>query len=425
MKKNNSLFINQYGKVWGEDQFQILVDDIAKKVSSFERISVYTQDEILLNAVLIACRSTRQLQILHGYFDFDAAKSIAKQNQAQIMILGITNDIECEFFEPSDLSAKNDLWVGIYTSGTSGTPKLTLHNWEGIQKPATLISQTMQKRSWLMTYSPTSFAGLQVFFSAYLNHGKIVYQQANRTDTCFLAASQGVEIISATPTFWRLLIASWPKDLTPIKLLQATLGGEIVRQDIIDVIDKFFEPEKITHIYASSETGPAIVVSDRREGFPVNLLDLEDGAVSIRVVNGNLEVKSSYQMRRYFDDAVADNLDKWFHTPDQVEQRNDRIYFLGRSDKVINFGGLKVSADEFETMLLKIAKIDDCAVFEKKNPITGSIIQANIVFKTGVEVSVLEIKEEIRNRFGRNMVPHHIKIVENIEVHANGKKDRR
>ena len=67
-------------------------------------------------------------------------------------------------------NGSRDGWLGLYTSGTTGPPKLVLHDWERIQKPADYVRPELAGEAWLSTYSYASYAGIQVLFSA-LNSG--------------------------------------------------------------------------------------------------------------------------------------------------------------------------------------------------------------------------------------------------------------
>ena len=55
-------------------------------------------------------------------------------------------------------------WV-VYTSGTTGTPKPSIHNLAGLTRTVKLNSET-SKLIWGMFYSPTRMAGIQVLMQA-------------------------------------------------------------------------------------------------------------------------------------------------------------------------------------------------------------------------------------------------------------------
>ena len=275
-----------------------------------------------------------------------------------------------------------------------------------------------------MCYAPTTYAGLQVFFSSYATGGSLVYASGTVGDLSLAIVREQVDVISATPTFWRMLVNAW-RPVPGLRLRQATLGGEIVRQDILNIIRSQFDPLKLTHIYASTETGPALVVSDGLEGFPARWLERNDGPVQIRIsLEGLMELRSAYAMLGYADrDSRPD--DEWYRTPDLVELRSDRVHFLGRSDSIVNVGGVKVSIDHLELEILCIVGIQDCRVYQRFSPITGSLLCVDILpTSLSAPLPVTEFKRRMRETLGDLPIPQVVKIVDSIRMAQSGKKAR-
>jgi acyl-coenzyme A synthetase/AMP-(fatty) acid ligase len=326
--------------------------------------------------------------------------------------------------QPGDVSEFVEPGVLIFTSGSTGRPKLVAHRWDTIDAAAKFVPERLAGDTWLLAYEPASYAGLQVYFSATACRGKLVIpSEADRQNYAALIAETGVTVISATPTWWRMLINSWPTGVAPPRLSQATLGGELVSQSIIDMVDLFFRPERITHIYASTEAGTAIVVSDRLEGFPVTMLK-EDGDVGLRLRDGLLQVRSKRSMAGYLGGVTLEAADEWIATADRVEVRGDRCFFAGRQDGQINVGGMKVQPEEVEQALLDFPDIDDCAVYARRSPITGALLAADIV-RTGSDVTAEALRTRLAEKLPRFKIPQHIRFVGQVDVSDHGKKLRR
>lgn len=314
--------------------------------------------------------------------------------------------------------------LGIFTSGTMGEPKIALHRWEAITTAAHFVPPVLQGQTWLLSYAPWSYAGLQVFFSAFNNKGAIYYGDNRFEQICRDMVKYKISIVSATPTFWRMLIAAWPPELAKSNLLQATLGGEIVDQAIIDLINSFFHPKHLTHIYASTEAGSAIAVSDRKAGFPAEFLKKKTkSGIQLRISQENeLEVLSHVGMDYYADKSSSNSA--WLATGDLVEQKGDRIYFIGRKDGRINSGGRKVSPEEIEQAINSLEGIEDCLVYEKKSPIVGSLIVAEVVTR-GAEFDPGKIKEQLKKNLEHYKIPHIIQKVDHFAISNAGKKIRK
>lgn len=314
--------------------------------------------------------------------------------------------------------------LGIFTSATTGEPKIALHRWEAIESSSHFVPQELHQQTWLLSYAPWGYAGLQVFFSAWNSHGSIYYRAKQFKDICQDMVKHAVTVVSATPTFWKMLIGAWPQGLKVPFLLQATLGGEIVDQSVIDLIDAFFHPCHLTHIYASTEAGTAIVVSDRLAGFPLSALEKHSkNGVRLRIIDNELQVFSPVGMENYVE-QIHPKTGAWIKTSDLVQIKEGRVYFLGRTDGRINIGGRKVCPEEVEQALNALDNIEDCLVYEKKSPIVGNLIGADVIIKGSEEFNSIEIKQKLKNLLEEYKIPHIIRRVDHFAISSTGKKIR-
>jgi acyl-coenzyme A synthetase/AMP-(fatty) acid ligase len=316
--------------------------------------------------------------------------------------------------------------IVIFTSGSTGKPKLARHSWETIAASSRYVPERLKGATWFMAYEPGSYAGLQVFFSALAAGGRLVIPApGQRNEHPQQIVDNGVDAISATPTWWRMLINAWPATLPRPRLIQATLGGEPVPQGVLDLVNASFEPERLTHIYASTEAGTAIVVSDGREGFPVSLLDADESEVGLRVRDGLLEIRSPRAMQGYVGRETPAE-DGWIRTADKVEIRGDRCYFAGREDGVINVGGMKVSPEEIEAALGELPGVGDCAVYARRNPIVGAVLAADVVSSgNGERPSAEAIRSALGAKLAPFKVPQFIRFVDELVIADSGKKVRK
>jgi acyl-CoA synthetase (AMP-forming)/AMP-acid ligase II len=134
------------------------------------------------------------------------------------------------------------------TSGTTGEPKIVAHTLERLASRAVAAGASAPESRWLLTYQPTSFAGLQVILTAASTGGAIVVASHREPGASFDAArAHAVTHVSGTPTFWRsLLMVAEPGSLPSLR--QATLGGESIDQPTLDRIRHAFPQSRITHI---------------------------------------------------------------------------------------------------------------------------------------------------------------------------------
>lgn len=321
-------------------------------------------------------------------------------------------------------------WV-VLTSGTTATPKLVAHTL------STLTHSTKQSTketsfSWGMVYSLNKFAGLQVFLQAITAGSRLVFTDRceHFADTVQLLVDKSCNALSGTPTFWRKLLMS--DTAANIPLQQLTLGGEIVDQNILGSLATMYPKATIRHIYASTECGVAITVSDGQAGFPDYYLSDAPNSVRLRVSdNGILFIKPALGKQRYLADKQLYEDDGFIDTGDVVAVNVGRVLFLGRDNGSINVGGNKVIPEEVESALLQHQSVGACLVSGKKNHFTGSIVVASLVLiepyasdaKQHAELK-RSIKEHCKSKLASFKVPVIINLVDTLDVNDSGKLNR-
>jgi acyl-coenzyme A synthetase/AMP-(fatty) acid ligase len=194
--------------------------------------------------------------------------------------------------------------------------------------------------------------------------------------------AHGVTHASATPTFWRGVLRELGDEPAPA-LQQITLGGEAVPGRLLDELRARFAGARVSQIYAATEFGQTGSVRDGLPGLPVSVLDRPDGApVRLRVVDGELQVRSRVGMLRYYGEAPLDP-DAWRPTGDLVEIQGDRLLFVGRTTEVINVGGVKVSPGAVERVVAAVPQVEDVVAYARPNAITGQIVALDVVLAPG------------------------------------------
>lgn len=247
------------------------------------------------------------------------------------------------------------------TSGTTGTPKRIVRPMAAVLSGIKTPSAGADAGRWLLTYDPCGFAGLQVLLTAMGGGGTLLAEpRADAARLARLAVTAKATHISATPSFWRLVLLS---GATP-PLRRITLGGEAVDQGLLDALAQRFPDVPIRSIYASTELGRLFSVDDGQAGFPARWLTDPPPCGSLRIRNDQLQVNR---------DGV------WHDTGDWVEVFGNRILFRGRNDDVVNVGGVKVNPILAEERLLSLPGVSDALVYAISSPITGALLAADIV----------------------------------------------
>lgn len=329
--------------------------------------------------------------------------------------------------------------VTILTSGTTGRPKAVRHDWRSLTRPVRPAPEGDPQR-WLLAFRPHLYAGLQVILQALLNRGTLVAPPSDTPpiDLLDTLLAARVQFASATPSYWRRLLLAIPSDQwKPLALQQITLGGEVVDQPLLDQLAKLFPAARIAHIYATTELGRCFAVSDRLAGFPAALLEhpTADG-VELRVVEGQLWVRSANAMQRYDTENAADDRaqanhslpqSEWFPTGDLVEQEGDRIFFAGRNSDLINVGGNKVSPLAVENVIRQLDGVAEVRVYGQASSLAGQLVACQVVPRGDQDEDQLrqQIRAHCAAHLDRLQCPRIIEVVERLELSEAGKLLRR
>jgi acyl-coenzyme A synthetase/AMP-(fatty) acid ligase len=280
---------------------------------------------------------------------------------------------------------------------------------------------------WSTFYDIRRYGGLQIFLRAVLTGSSLVLSSAQESTTDFLtrAGAHGVTHISGTPSHWRHALMSPSAHMITPQYVR--LSGEIADQAILNHLQSSYPQARVAHAFASTEAGVAFDVTDGLAGFPQKTLANIPG-VDMRVEDGSLRIRSSRTAARYLghqSQAITD-AEGFVDTGDMLELRNDRYYFVGRRDGVINVGGLKVHPEEVEAVINRHPDVQMSLVRSRKNPITGALVVADVVLKTdGPKERTWELQHDIlllcRNELSSHKVPAKINFVPALAVAETGK----
>ncbi len=309
----------------------------------------------------------------------------------------------------------------VLTTGTTGTPRGVRHDWNRVLRAAARVSPAPDER-WLLAYGVHQFAGLQILVHV-MAAGAVLVAPSIRRPREGLAAmrAHGVTHASATPTYWRFLLAEMRTDGGPVPALrQITLGGEAIPAPLLGQLARTFPSAKISQVYAASEFGSSGSVRDGRNGLSLDVLERGDDAdVAMKIVDGELWVRSRIGMLGYYGERPVD-ADGWRPTGDLVEVVGDRIMFRGRSSEVINVGGVKVHPLPVEERIGAVPGVDMARVFGRPNAMTGAIVAVEIVAAPGADTD--QISAAIRAACADLPAasrPRSIKFVDTVSMAGN------
>ena len=304
--------------------------------------------------------------------------------------------------------------ITIFTSGTTGQPKRVTHSVATLARNVRKGEQ-YKEHVWAYAYNPTHMAGTQVLFQALMNQStmvnvfgesrEVVYQQIER---------YGITHISATPTFYRMLM---PFEKAYPSVKRVTLGGEKSDKQLYEHICNIFPNAKVNNVYASTEAGSLFAAKDDCFQIPANIRD------KFRVENDELLIHKS--LLGQSDSFVFDG--EYYHSGDLIEWVNEAeglFRFKSRKNELINVGGYKVNPGEVEDAINAIEGVQQSLVYGRSNSILGNIVVAEVKLVEGAALTDLEIRKVLASLLQDFKVPRKIQIVNELSMTRTGKLKR-
>jgi acyl-coenzyme A synthetase/AMP-(fatty) acid ligase len=321
-------------------------------------------------------------------------------------------------------------WV-MFTSGTTGAPKMVQHSLAGLTAAIKRNAGHDGPVVWGTFYDIRRYGGLQIFFRALLDGGSLILSSPKEPigDHLVRLGAHGATHVSGTPSHWRRGLMS--PSVQAMSPRYVRLSGEIADQAILDHLRACYPRARVGHAYASTEAGVGFEVDDGLAGFPARMIGRLPSGVDMKVEHGTLRIRSNRTAVRYVggDGAALADHDGFVDTGDIVERRGERYFFVGRSNGVINVGGLKVHPEEVEAVINGHPDVRMSLVRPRKSPITGALVVADVVLRDQpADARLAQLQGEIlrrcREALTQHKVPTAIRFVPALAVAATGKLAR-
>ena len=351
---------------------------------------------------------------------------------------------------------------GMLTSGSTGIPKCV---WQSVRQlaRAVQVSDRHANAIWGLAYPPTHVAGVQVILQALANGCPVVdLQGLSGAEVAAAIQRHRVTHLSATPTFYRLLVAS----TSPLGgVRSATLGGEPVDAVLISRVRSLFPSARIHNVYASTEAGTLLVSDGDTFSIPAGLDDRivirsellwvhrsflgafvggksareewesqrsdgarerEGGITQSGMPPAQREVTSAGALWANEEQKLKILEGDWYDTGDRVEvidQNPLRFRIVGRDRDWFNVGGHKVNPREVEAVLERCPGVNRARVSGRPNSVVGTLLTAELECAV-VAPSEATVRAFAAERLPAYQVPRLLKVVDKLPATWTGKLKR-
>lgn len=298
--------------------------------------------------------------------------------------------------------APTDTAMLVFTSGTTGTPKATVHSyntaWCGYQR---VIAKALGLTGDDVAFMASTIGHLTGFIHGMLvplsTGQKVVYQDIwDAEEMLELIETEGITwTLSATTFALDMLDVAERKGLRDVGLRAFACGGAAIPPPLAQAMRDVFDCSLVS-LWGCSETG---IASIHQIGASVETLAASDGFQTpwydLRIVDpagmpvergevGQLQVRGPAIFLGYFrqpeQTAAAFTEDGWFDTGDLGRITSDAgIRIVGRTKDIIVRGGQNISALEVENALFSHPKVHEVAVVPYPDERLGEKVCAVVV----------------------------------------------
>ena len=246
--------------------------------------------------------------------------------------------------------------LGVFTSGSTGEPKLALHSWQTLLANATaantLIPLQPGDRT-LLSLPLNHIGGIAQVLRALVSATTLVI--GGRVEHVDVLASLRITHTSMVPTQLQRLLALKPK----LPLLKSVLlGGGPISEELITEARKSGIPVMPT--YGMTETASQ-VLTEISENQQVCVGDSE-----LKLTDtGELCIRSASLFLGYWQNAqllTARDTEGWFKTGDKAECQSGKWRICGRVDNQFVSGGKNIQPEEIERHLKTLPTIQQSVV---------------------------------------------------------------
>jgi acyl-coenzyme A synthetase/AMP-(fatty) acid ligase len=325
----------------------------------------------------------------------------------------------------SDISSTGDTGIVLFSSGTTGKPKVMIQNLTELIKA---IKKPRKQKSliFIIFLMFDHIGGLNTLLNCLISGSPFVIPKDRNPSTIInLIEKHKVNILPTSPTFLNLMLLDDnfdPKKLLSLKLI--TYGTERMSEVLLKKTNSFLPNIKLLQTFGTSETGILKTISKSSNSLFFKIVDEEK---EHRIVDGELYLRSKTSVKGYLNHS-NDNFksDGWYATGDLVEIDDEGfIKIIGRKNNVINVGGLKVLPSEIEGVINSIEGVVDSTVYGQENNITGNIVCAKVYTDLKETKSLKSlIKKTCRERLDKFKVPV-ILIFDELKITQRGKKNEK
>jgi acetyl-CoA synthetase len=336
-----------------------------------------------------------------------------------------------------------------FSSGTSGNPKMVMHDsaytlahiptakfWHNVRSDGglhlTIADTGWAKSVWGKLY------GQWLMEAAVFTYD---FDRFRPEEILELVDHYSITTLCAPPTMYRLMLEKTDASFDLSSLRHCVTAGEALNPDLFEgwrertglpLVEGFGQTE--TPLTVFNTLGMECKPGSMGKPSPQYRVEIhgESGERCAPGQTGEIVLKIDPRphgvLLGYYrnEDKTSEVMhDGWYHTGDIAWADEDgHFWYVGRNDDLIKSSGYRIGPFEVESVLLEHDAVRECAVTGVPDPVRGKAVKATIVLNEGYEPStvlVKELQDWVKHRTAPYKYPRVIDFVPSLPKTVNGK----
>ena len=334
------------------------------------------------------------------------------------------------FERTEDSPCGDDLMLMFFTSGTTGYPKIAMHNhkyplghfhtakyWHDVDPDGlhfTISDTGWAKAMWGKLYGQWLCEAATFVYD---------FDRFDAADILPMFAKHKITTFCAPPTMLRMMIKQDISKYDFSSVKHMTTAGEALNPEVyrqfekatgLQIIEGFGQTESTMII--GNMVGASHKIGSMGKPAPIYDVKIVDpdgnevaagetGEIVVDVKNGTpCGLFTGY----YRDEAKTKEVwhDGFYHTGDTAWKDEDGFFwYVGRVDDVIKSSGYRIGPFEIESVIMELPYVLECGVSAQPDEVRGQVVKASIVLVKGTE-GTEELKKEIQNYVKQHTAPY-------------------
>jgi acyl-CoA synthetase (AMP-forming)/AMP-acid ligase II len=349
---------------------------------------------------------------------------------------------------PAAPVSPDDLCMLVYTSGTTGQPKGVMTGQSQAVRTARAyaLGTDATEDDVFLGFLPMTHSygcGAVLMQPVLLGATVVLMEEFSARAALDLIQRERVTLQPGAPAHYLLELKHLAEGSWDLGSLRAgSIAGQIAPPGLL----RRAREEMGVYLYSflgSSETGPSLMFPYGTElalresslGIPIpetaaRVVDPVTGADVPDGEPGELLLSGWHVLRGYWqrpEETARSLRGGWLHTGDLVaREATGCLRVLGRLKEWINRGGFKIIPSEIEALLADHPKIAEVCAVPTPNSVLGeSLCVCARLHDPGVNLTLVEVREYLRNRVADFKLPDELLVVEDFPRLSGGLKVKR